>query len=220
MRALPPYGQQGAPQRPSLLLAIFHMAPSRRHGRGLHRRRARERSGAAWAHIIQWRGPMIHTTPIPCDVATALQVKLERNLSPESTGCILWTGKNQAHGGYGRIKFRGKAYAAHRVAWAYAHGDPGRNCVLHSCDTPACCNTEHMFLGTRDDNNKDKTKKGRGRCGTGENQGLSKLTNAAVTEARVLHAKGTSTRKMAEKYGVHENTLYKAIHRLSWRHVP
>lgn len=51
----------------------------------------------------------------------------------------------------------------HRIAWSLKHGNPSNElCVLHKCDNPPCCNTEHLFLGTRADNNADRDKKGRG----------------------------------------------------------
>lgn len=33
--------------------------------------------------------------------------------------------------------------------------------VLHSCDNPACCNIEHLFIGTSKDNSLDMLSKGR-----------------------------------------------------------
>jgi hypothetical protein len=35
--------------------------------------------------------------------------------------------------------------------------------VLHRCDTPACVNPDHLFLGTAKDNALDREAKGRGR---------------------------------------------------------
>ncbi len=50
----------------------------------------------------------------------------------------------------------------HRVAWEDANGPvPDGKCVLHKCDNPPCCNPEHLFLGTREENNADRDAKGR-----------------------------------------------------------
>ncbi len=73
------------------------------------------------------------------------------------TGCLEWQGPVDGKG-YGRVD-GGKL--AHRVAYRLAKGDPGPLCVLHTCDNPPCINPEHLWLGTRGDNNRDAAAKGR-----------------------------------------------------------
>lgn len=54
-----------------------------------------------------------------------------------------------------------KGYA-HRLAWVQAYGPiPDGLSVLHTCDTRACVNPEHLFLGTHKDNTLDMVAKGR-----------------------------------------------------------
>jgi hypothetical protein len=57
---------------------------------------------------------------------------------------------------------------AHRVAWLLTHGslplwtDAGTSlCVLHRCDNPPCCNPDHLWLGTHQDNMDDMRRKAR-----------------------------------------------------------
>jgi hypothetical protein len=51
---------------------------------------------------------------------------------------------------------------SHRVVWEHHHGPlPEGKCVLHHCDNPPCVKIEHLFLGTKADNNRDMTSKGR-----------------------------------------------------------
>lgn len=76
------------------------------------------------------------------------------------TGCWEWQ-MNKLHGGHGQGKFRGYPVKAHRLSYAAYRGEPGDMMVLHECDNAPCCNPEHLFLGTRADNNRDAHKKGR-----------------------------------------------------------
>ena len=77
------------------------------------------------------------------------------------TACLEWTGARQSDG-YGVTLANGKHAQAHRVAWEFERGTiPDGICVLHHCDNPLCVNVEHLFLGTRVDNNADRDAKGR-----------------------------------------------------------
>lgn len=59
---------------------------------------------------------------------------------------------------------KGKKYfgRAHRIAWEMKNGIiPIGLELCHKCDNKACCNTDHMFLGTHKDNINDAIQKGR-----------------------------------------------------------
>jgi hypothetical protein len=80
---------------------------------------------------------------------------------------------------------------AHIIAYRLYHGaipktqKKGGNavalCVCHRCDVPACCNPEHLFLGTFKENNNDRAKKGRSYYPVGE---LNVMKRPALKEAR------------------------------------
>lgn len=81
----------------------------------------------------------------------------------KSDGCWLWTASKTALG-YGQLGApeRSSNYLAHRLSYEINVGPiPDRMCVLHRCDTPACVNPAHLFLGTKRDNSRDMEAKGR-----------------------------------------------------------
>jgi hypothetical protein len=133
--------------------------------------------------------------------------------------CWTWTGPTD-RGGYGNIKqTHGKSMKAHRYAFFLKHGRYPKPCGLHRCDNPPCCNAEHIFEGTTDDNNKDARRKGRSKWVSG-----SKVYNAKLTEAKVRHirkraAAGESNRALAKEFGMCPQTIDVMILRKTWRHV-
>lgn len=74
--------------------------------------------------------------------------------------CWLWTGT--LVDGYGQFWFDGKNVVATRFLWEYLVGPiPEGHIVCHHCDTPACVNLDHLFLGTPWDNTHDMLEKKR-----------------------------------------------------------
>lgn len=133
-------------------------------------------------------------------------------------GCLEWQG-SKSDTGYGCF-YDGKAYHAHRYAWIKKEGPiPSGLLVLHKCDNRACVNTDHLFLGTHQDNSRDMVSKGRQRLPrstAGEAHGESKLTDDAVREIRTSPLTG---RQLAAKFGVDESTVSHVRRGVSWRHV-
>ena len=98
-----------------------------------------------------------------------------RSIPEPNSGCLLWEGclhhvppsKIPQHGFiqmYGSVRLRGKMVKVHRVMFEGANGPiPDGAQVLHRCDVRLCCNPDHLFLGTNEDNHADKAAKDRGR---------------------------------------------------------
>lgn len=116
--------------------------------------------------------------------------RMMRRVIPNEDGCWIFTGYKEKFG-YGRVNTPLGVDRTHRVSYKHFYGDITKNlCVLHVCDVPACCNPNHLFLGTRAENAVDKAKKQR------DNR---KLAGCDVAEIRL--AKGTH-QHIANKYGV------------------
>ena len=139
------------------------------------------------------------------------------------TPCIEHQGFRNKYG-YGQAKWmtpHGLIQMAHRLAWYEAFGPiPEGMCVLHGCDNPPCINVDHLFLGTRVDNNADKMAKGRQSSTKGEANGAAKLTEANVLDIRTQYAAGgVFQRELASRYGVKRPAIGKVLSGRTWSHV-
>jgi hypothetical protein len=129
-------------------------------------------------------------------------------------GCWIWIGGADKKG-YGRIgDADGNTFVASRVSWELHNGQiPPGLWVLHKCDNGRCVNPEHLFLGTLQDNEKDKVAKGR--QGFGEKNPGAKLTEKEVEEIR--KAVGL-LKNIAADFGVALSTVSQIRSGQRWRH--
>lgn len=142
-----------------------------------------------------------------------------KSIPVTESGCWLWDGPTFNHG-RPRVWKDNTHKLAHRVSYEAFLGDiPDGTCVCHKCDTPLCVNPDHLFLGTWDDNNKDKTRKGRQAFLRGESHGSSRLTAAQVSEIRRIHSiDGVPTEKIGTMFGVSGRHIRHIVNRKLWRH--
>ena len=152
----------------------------------------------------------------------ATLVERLRRRTVERDGCWLWTGRVLPPFGYGQITSDGKTLLVHRVAYEQLVGPiPAGFNVLHRCDHPACWNPEHLFTGTHADNTADKVAKGRhvygerhqwyGRKNSGDAHVSSKISEADVTDIRVLAGFGLSHTAIAREYGVTQSCISRRL---------
>jgi hypothetical protein len=118
--------------------------------------------------------------------------------------CIIWIGVTDSDG-YGLVTIaRGCQFRAHRLAWELQNGPiPPGIFVCHKCDVPPCINLAHLFLGSAEDNNRDKIRKGRtGNLPVGERHPNAKLSALDVREIRRLRALGMKLNEIATHFGI------------------
>ena len=132
----------------------------------------------------------------------------------EPDACWSWLAY-RSHKGYGRFWTANGTFGAHRVAYYLKHGDPAQQCVCHTCDDPACCNPQHLWTGTNQNNVSDKVQKLRHL--RGETHPGSKLTNNDVIGIREsLDPSGVA----AKRYGISDGTVRLIRQHRSWKHIP
>lgn len=127
--------------------------------------------------------------------------KLMSGIKRGEDGCWVWQRGRFAEG-YGAIVIEKKTMSTHRLSWILFRGDiPKRTHVCHNCDNPPCCNPDHLFLGTTQDNTADRHEKGRD--ASGQKNGNAKLTDDEVTEIRQRYeGKYGQLTRLAEEYAV------------------
>ncbi len=142
-------------------------------------------------------------------------------------GCWEWTGYRKSKDyGYYTILLDGerKSWLTHRLAWRLRHGAIREGlCVLHRCDNPPCVRPDHLFLGTKTENNIDMRRKGRGAIAPpqiGEANCKAKLSEEKVVSIRRLCASGVDKRFIADRYGVGHALIHKIASRQLWKHIP
>lgn len=138
---------------------------------------------------------------------------------PES-GCWLWAGPWTVSG-YGVARSAGKNVRAHRLSWEMNRGDiPSGMVVCHRCDTPACVNPDHLFLGTQVENVKDRTAKGRASSGSKHSQSLQgRVAKLTAEQVLAIRSDSRSNADIALDYGVTKENVGAIKRNQTWRHL-
>lgn len=131
-----------------------------------------------------------------------LKTRLLNKTLKSSNGCWLWQGA-LSNKGYGQISHEGRLFLTHRVSYELHVGPIKGRQVLHRCDTPACLNPDHLFLGTASENMQDMHRKGRGQHGSKHR--WAKLTDSQVAE--IMVCSDLTQRQVAAKYGISQGAV-------------
>ena len=149
---------------------------------------------------------MRNVRPFPTITTIDKLLFLERvSKEPTATGCLLWT-SNKNGDGYGWFRIGKEIWGSHRIAYWIKHGfhEPGK-LIRHKCDTPLCCNPDHLIPGTHAQNMADRTERCRpqlrrmgefistseaGRMLGISSASVSKYCHAGILRGRRVHNRG------------------------------
>lgn len=107
---------------------------------------------------------------------------------------------------------------AHRYLFMCLCGAmPANIFVCHSCDNRCCCNPNHLFAGTNQDNMADKIKKGRQLKGSKTR--WAKLAEVDIPEVRRRIANGEYHKDIGKSYGLTSQSISSIKIGRSWKHV-
>lgn len=122
--------------------------------------------------------------------------------------------------GYGQknIKFGNtrKMMFVHRFVYQYVNDielNP-TDIVRHTCDTPPCCNPNHLVVGSVKDNVKDRVIRNRG--AVGETHGRAKLTNIQVVD---IFTSTKNRKSIAYDHNVSLSVVGSIKRREKWKHL-
>lgn len=139
----------------------------------------------------------------------------------DATGCWNWTGHSRS-GGYGGFNIKDETALAHRASWILIRGKiPEGMDVLHRCiGNRKCVNPFHLYLGTDEENVRDRISQGRECHSVGERNHLAVLTEQQVLWIRSFpYVPGVYSR-LARAVGVTPATIRKISTGKMWKHLP
>lgn len=131
--------------------------------------------------------------------------------------CWLYNGPRNPQG-YGSFSTGGdenkRHWPAHRFSWALANNEipPDHMVVCHRCDNP-----QHLFLGTTQDNIRDKINKER--HARGSIQASSKLTESDIPTVFALYNAGYTSEHIGLRYGVTYQIIMRVLKKELWGHA-
>lgn len=160
-----------------------------------------------------------------CEYLLFSKERIKNTCNEIENGCWIWLGyKCEPKKIYGLtslvINGKKKKILAHRAAYFLWKGEiPLGLFVLHSCDTPLCCNPEHLHLGNAQKNMDEMKERGRKKPAKGEKNRHAKLTNEIVLNIRKDFDTGLSVRGIERKYKIASSTASYITRKITWKHI-
>lgn len=135
--------------------------------------------------------------------------------TPEN--CWPWIGPRDEHD-YGNF-YAPTRLRAHRVAFLLHYGSLNtKDCVLHECDSPPCCNPLHLHAGSQLKNIAERVARGRG--AVLEQHGRARLTNSQVAIIKTIWRDGFSTQQqLADQFRVSISAIKHITCGNNWRSI-
>ncbi len=144
----------------------------------------------------------------------------DKYIPEPNTGCWLWLGyvddKDYALG-YGTIAEASgsRRLYAHRLSYEMFRGPlKSGDHVCHTCDMPPCVNSDHLFVGTNDENRADSVRKGR--TARGIRSGTAKLSEDDV---RKILSDRRKLQDIADDFKISLEIVRAIKLRRLWRHI-
>lgn len=91
-----------------------------------------------------------------------------------------------------------------------------KECVLHTCDNKVCVNPDHLWIGTKAENNRDRSQKQRSARLRGSINGNSKLSEQIVRRIKFGNEPAS---KLAYEFRIHVTTIYYIRNGKLWGHI-
>lgn len=157
-----------------------------------------------------------HETEVPRTRKKSVNQRFWAHVHKHNSGCWHWIGPRNTSG-YGQFTLKKKTLLAHRFSWLLHTGqEPGKHWVLHLCDNPRCVNPQHLQLGDRIENARQRTD--RQRSLSGPKNPRAKLTKEDVWKIRAAYVPYKYTLKqLAARYGVGQTIIRRVVKRDSYK---
>ena len=131
-------------------------------------------------------------------------------------GCWIWAGAVNENG-YGSFWDGERSETASRAAYRlFVSPIPDGLFVLHRCDNPKCVKPSHLFLGSHEDNMRDRDLKGRAAKLSGSRNPSAKLTE---DQAREIKLSSLPAAHFSSKFGIAESIVSSIRKGRTWKHL-